>query len=163
MRSAPSKMSEFSRFNSRYFFTSNAVITGEARNKFSKTIPAVYRGFTDQVTGSHTKANAVNRGLPLKLIRYSQHGLVLQLNQQQIDSDRQLRETLSNLSESNRMLIIELDRIKKEIFDLTEDNNRATQGNTSLNKQIDDLKDENICLNKQINDLKEENMFKRTY
>ncbi|CAF4628160.1 unnamed protein product, partial [Rotaria sp. Silwood2] len=114
-------------------------------------------------TGSHTKANAVNRGLPLKLIRYSQHGLVLQLNQQQIDSDRQLRETLSNLSESNRMLIIELDRIKKEIFDLTEDNNRATQGNTSLNKQIDDLKDENICLNKQINDLKEENMFKRTY
>ncbi|CAF4071376.1 unnamed protein product [Rotaria sp. Silwood1] len=46
--------------------------------------------------------------------------LVLQLHQQQVDSDRQLRETLLNLSQSHRMLTIEIDRIKKEIFDLTE-------------------------------------------
>ncbi|CAF3041813.1 unnamed protein product [Rotaria sp. Silwood2] len=53
--------------------------------------------------------------------------LVLQLNQQQIDSDRQPRETLSNLLESNRMLTVELDRVKKEIFHSTGENNRATQ------------------------------------
>ncbi|CAF3852306.1 unnamed protein product, partial [Rotaria sp. Silwood1] len=75
--------------------------------------------------------------------------LVLQLHQQQVDSDRQLRETLLNLSQSHRMLTIEIDRIKKEIFDLTEANNRVAQ--------------ENTCLNKQINDLKEEKIFKRTY
>ncbi|CAF4127544.1 unnamed protein product [Rotaria sordida] len=84
--------------------------------------------------------------------------LVLQLNQQQIDSDRQLQETLFNLSESNRMLTIELNQIKKEIFNLTEENNRVTQENTYLKEQIDDLKQENLHLKKQVDDLKQENM-----